>query len=83
MTMGALAFSSGISVSKMLKFLYKFFYVMDKMLSGELSCMQTGLVLKGDNISQNGKPLKSGLKEKGASVAQWLKSGWRQNSFQL
>ena len=56
---------------------------MDKMLSGELSCMQTGLVLKGDNISQNGKPLKSGLKEKGASVAQWLKSGWRQNSFQL
>ena len=31
-------------MDKMLKFYVKFFYVMGKALSGELSCMQTGPV---------------------------------------
>ena len=34
-----------VIVSKMLKFYVKGFYGMGKMLSGELSCMQTDLVM--------------------------------------
>ena len=35
----------GISISKMLKFSAKVFYVIGKALSGEVSCMQLGLVI--------------------------------------
>ena len=34
----------GIGISKMLNFTLHLFYVMAKMLSGKLSCAQTGLV---------------------------------------
>ena len=35
---------SGIGISKMSKFYVKDFYVMGKVLSGKLSCTQTGLL---------------------------------------
>ena len=35
----------GVGISKMLKFYVGFFYVMGKAMSGELSCMGTGLVI--------------------------------------
>ena len=41
-----------VGVDRMLKFYVKVFIVMGKALSGELSCMQTGLVVGALDVQQ-------------------------------
>ena len=45
-----LALAAVSALAKCVKFYFKVFYVMGKALSGELSCMRTGLVVESEHI---------------------------------